>query len=89
MSSMNNLTANISPYAVINNNTKKIANNNNNTNPVNNNNCKNVNPEFKADKLQNSNIEFKDIKNEISMRNLCPSDIIDLKELCADWFPVE
>ncbi len=30
-----------------------------------------------------------DINSEISLRNLCPSDISELKKLCADWFPVE
>ena len=29
------------------------------------------------------------IKNEIELRNLCSSDIPELKTLCAEWFPVE
>lgn len=30
-----------------------------------------------------------EIRNTLQMRNLCSSDIIELKRLCAEWFPVD
>lgn len=30
-----------------------------------------------------------DVKNETSLRSLCPDDINELKKLCSEWFPVE
>lgn len=37
----------------------------------------------------NNDLIQSDIKKHIYLRNLCPSDIDELKALCAEWFPVE
>ena len=29
------------------------------------------------------------IRSEIKLRNLCPGDVPELKQLCTEWFPVE
>jgi hypothetical protein len=93
---MNNLSANISNYTAITNNNKKFNNPTSVNNTINSNNpCKNpTSPQvISSDKVSNINNdispEFNNIKNEIVLRNLCPTDIFDLKELCAEWFPVE
>lgn len=72
---LNTIDLNISNYT--NNNTTALIDTNYST--INTNNfIKN----FKIDQQS-------EIRNEIELRNLCAEDIPDLKQLCAEWFPVE
>jgi hypothetical protein len=84
----NNANSNSIDINCINNN-----NNNNNNNivlidntniysPVNYSASITLNKSFKIE-------QDEQIKNEIELRNLCSSDIPELKTLCAEWFPVE
>ena len=36
-----------------------------------------------------SSEDCSEIRSSIEFRNLCSSDISELKQLCAEWFPVE
>ncbi len=86
---MNNLSPNISNYTAINNTNNNIKKFKNIDNVNNNKNSQLIISSDSKSSQEDAITELNDIKNEITMRNLCPTDISDLKTLCTEWFPVE
>jgi hypothetical protein len=102
-SNSNNINANPALASVnsssINNNSSTLANNNNNNSSGNLVSVNGSKPKtsLKED-LNNNNTTIDseitisssfDINNDIELRFLRPSDIDELKQLCAEWFPVK